>query len=740
MSAGTFLNLGKYLNFFLKIFYQIWNLFSLKRLLFLEAPDQYCKLDNWPAENERVMIFRFTSEVPLFENTLIGILTMGTKKLISTKDSCEFSCALINRAASIYEGDPKYPVLIFSNVQIVLHLFESCKYYFPENVLFPEGYTPPTMAIIDLYWKVWIQVVIIAAHNPKPFGEFAWEHFPTFRMLIEMAITNHYQFPSRSLGDAYGGKENHCAQLDKYKILELENYLASDQEITENNSYLLSTLITLDPYLPPRKPPSQFLEQLKALCNSVSHRLCHHLCQSRNPDFLLMIIEQQQSCLGLQSFVSPMAWLVELVESHENNYGLLPVQCLCEFLLGQISEEMATTVRQDLTKNELVKKKDKRRKLIRLIHHLQNISLACDVGRLSEVFHCLFSRLSYSQSMTRLLSYKAIQLIVTTSTEECLIKLDEMIIPPLLMVDSNDWFKVNLLKYLRSTAQIEAVCESLDEALAVESDHVMICNYLEFISHHVHHPSKTLITNLSSLLLYQKKISHYILNYSDLDLKNQFLLSYYGIYHKYLTGMLGGKPKSLPEEHLVVKFGSNKICTMNSATIHAIIFSLAAHTYIEPESEAFRFLSDLFLRKPYPVLFRDLEYKQPEPLISEPIVFRLLATASEPIIDLVLDNVKNERIVPLLEQYGLATVAVQRILHNLDKMSAAESKTIKALQFNRPIVLETLQAYWSIGINSGTKFARTHLNHKASATEVVRQSCFLLFPICELCFTRLTWK
>lgn len=44
---------------------------------------------------------------------------------------------------------------------------------------------------------------------------------------------------------------------------------------------------------PPRRPPPHILDQVKALNQSL--RLGHLLCRSRNPDFLLHIIQRQVS-------------------------------------------------------------------------------------------------------------------------------------------------------------------------------------------------------------------------------------------------------------------------------------------------------------------------------------------------------------------------------------------------------------------------------------------------------------
>ena len=78
-----------------------------------------------------------------------------------------------------------------------------------------------------------------------------------------------------------------------------------------------------------RRPPSQILEQLTNLNKVLG--LGHMLCRSRSPDFLLDIIQRQGTSQS-------MPWLAELVNSAEGSLDVLPVQCLCEFLLHDNQE------------------------------------------------------------------------------------------------------------------------------------------------------------------------------------------------------------------------------------------------------------------------------------------------------------------------------------------------------------------------------------------------------------------
>lgn len=57
---------------------------------------------------------------------------------------------------------------------------------------------------------------------------------------------------------------------------------------------------------PPRRPPPHIQEQLKSLNQSL--RLGHLLCRSRNPDFLLNIIQRQVSCHDVK-FISDRVFI-----------------------------------------------------------------------------------------------------------------------------------------------------------------------------------------------------------------------------------------------------------------------------------------------------------------------------------------------------------------------------------------------------------------------------------------------
>lgn len=94
--------------------------------------------------------------------------------------------------------------------------------------------------------------------------------------------------------DELRAKELQVASLEKQAILDFEMHLAAATNkatITESNSLLLAQLITMDPNGSLRRPPPLFLDQLQQA--NQHYKIGHLLCRSRNPDFLLDILQRQ---------------------------------------------------------------------------------------------------------------------------------------------------------------------------------------------------------------------------------------------------------------------------------------------------------------------------------------------------------------------------------------------------------------------------------------------------------------
>lgn len=95
-----------------------------------------------------------------------------------------------------------------------------------------------------------------------------------------------------------------CSYIRTFEIpyFTEKNYISSisfhhnvNEVITNNLSFYLMVVFVFRG--PPRRPPPQVQEQVKSLNQSL--RLGHLLCRSRNPDFLLNIIQRQVMTISI---------------------------------------------------------------------------------------------------------------------------------------------------------------------------------------------------------------------------------------------------------------------------------------------------------------------------------------------------------------------------------------------------------------------------------------------------------
>lgn len=188
-------------------------------------------------------------------------------------------------------------------------------------------------------------------------------------------------------------KELQYEAVEKQEILQYENHLAAAStkvQISEQNSLLLPQLITMAPTGIARRPPAAILEQLQTINNSF--KLGHLLCGSRNPDFLIDIIQRQQ-----HSSSQSMPWLADLVQNCEGSLSQLPVQCLCEFLLSAGGQSVEQQPRQK-----------------QLLIHLQKLLMDPneDQRHACEVLEYFFRRLASHQSSSRAQAIAGLKMVL----------------------------------------------------------------------------------------------------------------------------------------------------------------------------------------------------------------------------------------------------------------------------------------------------------------------------------------
>ncbi|EFX66368.1 hypothetical protein DAPPUDRAFT_332240 [Daphnia pulex] len=271
-------------------------------------------------------MIRLDSEIPVMKDSLIQILIIGLSKehLITAPDALELADQLLRRCAAVHNLGFFMPEA--DNQEIFDMVLRLTAYHYPKNIVLPQEYTPPNLAISTIYWKAWLMLLMLIAHNPGSLGSEAWNSFPTLRALMEMCITNDF---------------------------------ATSSGTTDQTELQLTSL---DPRGSTRRPPPAVIEQLRTL--NATLRLGHLLCRSRQPEFLLEILRRQRNAQS-------KPWLADLFESNEGAWNVLPVQCLCEFLLHEAADDLSVNDLMDDSKQQFGKGKERRHKHQQLVQHLR---------------------------------------------------------------------------------------------------------------------------------------------------------------------------------------------------------------------------------------------------------------------------------------------------------------------------------------------------------------------------------
>lgn len=152
-----------------------------------------------------------------------------------TTDAVELVDALVRRAGAVpgggsVDGAVGRPVLQVEQLDLFDIVFSLCAYHQPDTYALPEGYTPPSLAIADYYWRAFLMMLVVIAHNPSTCGRKAWAEYPTLRAMMHMCITNSFVFPPAASGEQseeMRATEMQIAMQEKQCILEFETHLAA---------------------------------------------------------------------------------------------------------------------------------------------------------------------------------------------------------------------------------------------------------------------------------------------------------------------------------------------------------------------------------------------------------------------------------------------------------------------------------------------------------------------------------
>ncbi|XP_003746940.2 integrator complex subunit 1 [Galendromus occidentalis] len=666
----------------------------LRKSLFLcDQFDQYSRsADNWPPEQERALYMRIASEVPVMEDTLLRMLFVGMSKdhPPTAAETIDLFDQLIRRAGVVYRDDGP-AVLHVERLEIFDIIFSLCAYRRPEMYTLPEGYTPPTVAVADMYWRAMIIMIIVIAHNPSTCGRKAWTEYPILRTMMYMCITNSFVFPTAvtaEQGEEMKATEAQIALQEKHSILEYEMHLAANTTnkqvvaITEQNSLLLPRLISMNPTGPVRRPPQGVLDQLRAL-NEKLH-LGHLLCRSRNPDYLLEIIRDQQ-----QGSSQSMPWLADLVESSEGSLDILPVQCLCEFLLGDALEMGNEANRQRMPPN-------KRRKLQQLMAHLQRIlrDADSDQNAAREVIEYFMKRLTSHHMGPRGLAVRALQLLLC---------------PPTPTGDDGDydWLLEQIPQLPHFIYLLDQVICTLREAVHIETDPFAIVAYVKFLSLFTPDEQKAdVCLDLAHLMVERATIMNTILPQDNTSFVygELFLSSLFDIFLGYLDIARRTQFIEWIDEYIQIEWSSGEQAHMHCLVVHSMIITL---TYGVPRQNPQRF--DRLLNAWFPsngdTVHAYLSPSREEALLlPDWLKLRMIRSPIEQLVDAALKDLQSDQLVLFIQSFGIPVASMSKLLQRLDGAVEVDPQSVTNAIVDRAYMYQLVEVQHIRGAIGGDRY------------------------------------
>ncbi|CAI2728570.1 unnamed protein product [Schistosoma spindalis] len=507
--------------------------------------------DIWPDQDNNFLT-RLICDTDVSEKLLNQLLILGLDTschFLTAIEAGDIVCNLIWRGAMLSCDSGLDGLTVTRPEQLIDLLFASCTYLSDQQI-------PAEMsefAYAQLYWKVTLTCIILAAYCPRTCGSYLWTNFPTIRRLMEIVISSDFISPSTKESTSHNPNvdltEKMNYEIEAQLILRLESFLLANKNkststtssteenhpftsdssvvITSESSQLINKLVRNNPRGPCRRLPEEQLCYLRLLCQRL--HLERRLWNSRSPDFLLDLLHNQANNVVAQP------WLMRLVESTGEDLDVLPVQCLCEYLLydamthaqarktdrSHISRTIGQSVNVDIFNNSCSVKPEKlnlsvTNKLVsHLITKLQE-ALTSDSFNISvsDAFtHSFFSRLCDSRRVVRQASRQCIRSLVPETLD--------VSSSPQLTETTCRWLYI--LKHLNQLPVLNTIDKSFSSnshtlnesphqlagsiltSFQVENDLDILTANLLFLSQLIHSPNFTfwqpLVTALSQFIL-----------------------------------------------------------------------------------------------------------------------------------------------------------------------------------------------------------------------------------------------
>ncbi|XP_041969387.1 integrator complex subunit 1 [Aricia agestis] len=643
---------------------------ALHKIMFVEPPEAYSKLDNWPPESERALTYRLCCEAPLPQNTLLRLVFIGLSKEIpvSSTEVFELVEQLVRRACALPPDDAPLQV---DKLEVAEYVFQLCQFHPPDNITLPAGYAPPPLAITSLYWRGWMLLVMIAAHNPQGFAERAANAYPTLRALIEFCITGK---PSIEWGSA--ATEAERAETERAAILGLETHLAAaggaKTPVSEHASRLLAQLTALEPAGPPRRPPAAALDALAALSQQL--RLARLLC--RQPALLLRLVERHGTRRALP-------WLHQLLRHERLELHALPVQCLCE-LLGAGADGKAPE----------------------LAAHLRRTLQQPDGAR--AVLHYYMQRLAHHHAPTRAAANRGLKLVLSPSDDSTEMDYNADVSP-------EEW--LSLVEGLQHWDALKAeALRRVRAACLVECAPAHVAAYLVFLAKHADRPATDLVLDLSQVIMERTTVMGYVLPAAEGErsaAQHRALHALTGIFYRHLRGLLEGTAEPEPPEEegepsawsggarLLLQWATGRRAELHALVAHAHLKLLCyGPSALDTNQEMYAWLQSTWVEAASGAA--DAGSAAEEELLPDWLRLHLVRSARPPLLQVGLRGLPAHKLALFIQTFGMPVPSMSALLAALD---ACPAGAVVRLGVERGYMAQLLRVQRARGATGGNAFA-----------------------------------
>ncbi|XP_063367697.1 integrator complex subunit 1 [Cydia amplana] len=684
-----------------------------------------------------------------------GKYTPYLKHIRSTFELVE---QLVRRACALPPDDTPLPV---DKLELADYVFQLCQFTPPDNITLPPGYTAPPLAITSLYWRGWILLVMLAAHNPGGFAERAAATYPTLRALIETCITRmdpagdaggaqprrvrrarrrhlphaagahrdlHHQvstllyeqplywrgwillvmlaahnpggFAERAAATyptlralietcitskpsvewSNSAAEAERLEAERAAVLQLETHLAAASNaklpITEHNSRLLSQLTTLEPLGPARKPPASILESLQQ--SSQALRLGRLLC--RQPALLLELVERHGTRRA-------MPWLHQLLRHDQLELSVLPVQCLCEFLsAGGAGGEAG--------------------KAGELAAHLRRTVASSEEGARA-VLQYYTQRLAHSHAPTRAQANRGLKLVLTQAEDTAEMDYNAEVGP-------EEWLEL-LVQLRHWDAVRDEVLARLRAACLAECVPRHLAAYIAFLAEHAD-TLPPLVLDLSQVVMERQVVIGGVLPPAEPRavpdrLQHRTLHAITSIFYTHLrkARISGGLPLASGEEWGSGGAAAGELLTLQWSAAAAAVPAVVAHAHYkllcygpsayDTNQEMYSWLESVWVGEPPTAFAADGTTAS---LLPDWLRLHLVRSARPALLELGLRALPAHKLALFIQTFGMPRSACSALLAALDSCPTA---AVLRLGVERGYMAQLLQVQRARGCTGGEAFA-----------------------------------